>query len=169
MNELIEPFMTDSMRAVSDICATITKKVDRAYVAECGIKGEIPEKLWRMWADTGLLGMGIPEEYGGSGGGVSEIVLANDLLYQYEAGGDYNPAPGLESIQAALLAINSADDERNPDELGIMAREIQRVKRGRYVLIPASKETRGHGTTSAAKFWERHLVEFLRPDVQSAR
>ena len=83
--------MTDSMRAVSDICATITKKVDRAYVAECGIKGEIPEKLWRMWADTGLLGMGIPEEYGGSGGGVSEIVLANDLLHQ--AGLEMHAAP----------------------------------------------------------------------------
>jgi len=91
MNELIEPFMTDAMKAVRDICATIAKKVDRAYVAECGLTGAIPEKLWRLWADTGLLGMGIPEEYGGSGGGVSEIVLANDLLHQ--AGLEMHAAP----------------------------------------------------------------------------
>jgi len=57
-------------------------------------------------------------------------VDANDVLYLYESSRDYNPAPKLESIKAALLAINSADDERNPPELGIIEREIKRVKRG---------------------------------------
>ena len=60
---------------------------------------------------------------------------------------DYNAAPGLERIQAALLAINSADDERNPPELGLLEREIKRVKNGRVLLIPASDQTAGHGTT----------------------
>ena len=87
---------------------------------------------------------------------------ANDVLYQWESSRDYNPAPGLERIQAVLLAINSADDERNPPELGIMEREIKRVKRGRYVLIPAGPETRGHGTTGMARFWKHHLDELLR-------
>jgi acyl-CoA dehydrogenase len=73
---------SERMQAVTDICATITKKVDRAYVFECGKRGEQPEKLWRLWADTGLLAMGLPEEYGGLGGGVSEIVLAHDLLHR---------------------------------------------------------------------------------------
>ena len=86
---------------------------------------------------------------------------ANDVLYQWDSSRDYNPAPGLERIQAVLLAINSADDERNPPELGIMEREIKRVKRGRYVLIPASPETRGHGTTGMARFWKHHLDELL--------
>lgn len=72
----------DRMTAVTDICATITKKVDRAYVFECGQRGDPPERLWRLWADTGLLAMGLPEEYGGMGGGVSEIVLAHDLLHR---------------------------------------------------------------------------------------
>jgi homoserine O-acetyltransferase/O-succinyltransferase len=86
---------------------------------------------------------------------------ANDVLYQWDSSRDYNPAVGLEQIQAVLLAINSADDERNPPELGIMEREIKRVKRGRYVLIPASADTRGHGTTGLAKFWKHHLAELL--------
>jgi len=86
---------------------------------------------------------------------------ANDVLYQWDSSRDYNPSPGLELIQAVLLAINSADDERNPPELGIMEREIKRVKRGRYVLIPASADTRGHGTTGLARFWKHHLVELL--------
>jgi homoserine O-acetyltransferase/O-succinyltransferase len=89
---------------------------------------------------------------------------ANDLVYQFEASKGYNPSLHLERIQATLLAINSADDERNPPELGIMEREIKRVKRGRYVLIPGSEDTRGHGTTAMAKLWKHHLAELLSSD-----
>ena len=87
---------------------------------------------------------------------------ANDFLYQWDSSRDYNPSPGLERIQAALLAINSADDERNPPETGIMERELKRVKNGTLYLIPASEETRGHGTTGMAKFWKQQLQEFLQ-------
>ncbi len=87
---------------------------------------------------------------------------ANDFLYQWEASRDYNPSPRLERVQAALLAINSADDERNPPELGIMERELKRIKNGRMYLIPASEETRGHGTTGMAKLWKQQLQEFLQ-------
>jgi homoserine O-acetyltransferase len=86
---------------------------------------------------------------------------ANDVLYQWDSSRDYNPSPGLDRIQAALMAINSADDERNPPETGVMERELKRVKNGRLYLIPASADTRGHGTTGMAKFWKAHLQEFL--------
>ena len=86
---------------------------------------------------------------------------ANDYLYQWDASRDYNPAPGLERIEAALLAINAADDERNPPETGIMERELKRVKGGRLYLIPASEDTRGHATTGMAKFWKQQIQEFL--------
>jgi homoserine O-acetyltransferase len=86
---------------------------------------------------------------------------ANDFLYQWDASRDYDPAPGLERVQAALLAINSADDERNPPELGIMERELKRIKNGRMYLIPASEDTRGHGTTAMAKFWKQQVQELL--------
>jgi len=87
---------------------------------------------------------------------------ANDMLYYYEASTDYNPSPDLEKIRAPLDAINSADDEVNPPELGILEREIKRVPRGRYILIPTSDETRGHGTHSRAVVWKNYLVELLR-------
>ena len=86
---------------------------------------------------------------------------ADDFLYQVESSRDYNPAPDLEKITAPLLAINSADDEVNPPELGIMEREIVRVKRGRYVLIPIGPETRGHGTHSLPAVWKQYLLELL--------
>jgi len=86
---------------------------------------------------------------------------ANDYLYQWESSRDYNPAPGLERIRAPLLAINSADDERNPPETGTLVAALARVKNGRLLLIPASAETRGHGTTGLAKFWAGSLGDFL--------
>lgn len=87
---------------------------------------------------------------------------ANDILYQWEASADYNPSPGLERIQAAVLAINAADDERNPPETGIMEREMKRVKNGSYYLIPASDRTTGHGTTGQATWWKAQLSELLQ-------
>ena len=86
---------------------------------------------------------------------------ANDMLYHYDSSRDYDPSPKLELIKAPLLAINSADDFVNPPELGMMEREIKRVKRGRFVLIPISDQTRGHGTHSLPAVWGKYLAEFL--------
>jgi len=86
---------------------------------------------------------------------------ANDFLYQWDASLDYNPAPHLEHIEAAILAINSADDERNPPETGLTEAALKRIRNARRYLIPASEDTRGHGTTAMARFWKRALEEFL--------
>ena len=86
---------------------------------------------------------------------------ANDILYQWDSSKDFDPSPGLGRIEAALLAINSADDERNPPDTGILEQAMKRVKTGRLLLIPASADTRGHGTTALAKFWKRQLQDFL--------
>jgi homoserine O-acetyltransferase/O-succinyltransferase len=93
---------------------------------------------------------------------------ANDVLYQWDSSRDYNPSPGLERIEAALLAINSADDERNPPETGVLDREIKRVKSGRVLLIPASEQTAGHGTTGQAKFYKKELAELLQTAPRQA-
>jgi homoserine O-acetyltransferase len=86
---------------------------------------------------------------------------ANDVLYQWDSSRDYNPSPGLERIQAAVLAINAADDERNPPETGIMERELERIKTARLLLIPASENTRGHLTTGFASFWKQPFAKWL--------
>jgi homoserine O-acetyltransferase/O-succinyltransferase len=89
-------------------------------------------------------------------------VDANDMVYQFDSSTDYNPAPHLGKIRAPLFAVNSADDEVNPPELGIMEREIPKVARGRYILIPTSDETRGHGTHSRAVVWKNYLTELMQ-------
>lgn len=87
---------------------------------------------------------------------------ANDVLYQWESSRDYNPAAGLERIEATLLAINSADDERTPLELGILDREIRRVKKGQVYIIPGSENTAGHGTAYFARHWSKQLGALLQ-------
>lgn len=86
---------------------------------------------------------------------------ANDILYQWDSSRDYNPLAGLEKIKATLLAINSADDERNPPELGVMERAIKRIPNARFLLLPASDETAGHATTGQAKWWSKQVAELL--------
>ena len=93
---------------------------------------------------------------------------ANDFIYQWEASRDYNPVPTLEKIEATLLLINAADDERNPPETGITDAALKRVKHGRLFLIPASSETRGHLTTGNAAFYKKQVEELLQTAPQRA-
>jgi homoserine O-acetyltransferase/O-succinyltransferase len=87
---------------------------------------------------------------------------ANDFIYQWEASHDYDAQGGLSRIEARLLAINAVDDERNPPETGVTFDAIKQVRNGKLFLIPASTETRGHGTTGSAKFYKQALEELLR-------
>jgi homoserine O-acetyltransferase/O-succinyltransferase len=86
---------------------------------------------------------------------------ANDVLYAVASSRDYDPWRDLEKITAPVLFVNSADDFVNPPELGIAERAIKRVKRGKFILIPASDETRGHGTHSWGVFWHKDLKALL--------
>lgn len=93
---------------------------------------------------------------------------ANDFVYQWEASHDYDPSGGLERIEATVLAINAADDERNPPETGVTDAAIKRIKNARLYLIPASTETRGHLTTGNAKFYKEQLRKLLETAPQHA-
>jgi homoserine O-acetyltransferase len=91
----------------------------------------------------------------------SSILDANDVIYQFEASRDYDPLPHLGEIRAPLYAVNSADDQINPPELGILDQAIHRVAHGRYILLPITPQTRGHGTHSLPAIWGNYLEELL--------
>src|SRR3989440_2152623 len=93
---------------------------------------------------------------------------ANDMLYAFDASRAYDPQPLLEAIEAPLMAVHSADDLINPPELGILEREIQRVRRGKAVVLPITPQTRGHGTHSLPALWKQHLAELLQRSGQVA-
>lgn len=87
---------------------------------------------------------------------------ANDFLYAFDASRNYNPEPTLARITAPLLAINSADDQVNPPELGLLERLVPMVPSGHYVMIPIGPATRGHGSHTVAALWKGPFAEFLR-------
>jgi homoserine O-acetyltransferase/O-succinyltransferase len=87
--------------------------------------------------------------------------LKDDFLYAVSASRDYDPSAKLRMIQAPVMYVNSADDFINPPELGIAERSIQQVKKGKFVLIPASEKTHGHGTHTWAAIWEQYLKEVM--------
>ncbi len=86
---------------------------------------------------------------------------ANDQLYQWNSSRDYDPSAALERIEAAVLAINAADDERNPPELGLLEGAVERLRNGRMLLIPGSADTAGHGTTENARLWKQELATLM--------
>ncbi len=90
---------------------------------------------------------------------------ANDLLYQVNASRNYDPSTQLGKIKAQVMYINSGDDFINPPELGIAEREIKKVQNAKFVLIPASENTHGHGTHTWAELWKQYLAELLEKSV----
>jgi homoserine O-acetyltransferase len=87
---------------------------------------------------------------------------ANDMIYYINASRNYDPSPRLETITAPVLWINSADDYINPPELGIAEQMVKRIPHARFILIPISDQTRGHGTHTAAAVWSNHLADFMK-------
>ncbi|HKV24717.1 MAG TPA: alpha/beta fold hydrolase [Candidatus Acidoferrum sp.] len=86
---------------------------------------------------------------------------ANDLLYQFDSSRNYDPSSQLGKVKAPLTWINSADDFINPPDLGIAEQEVKKIPHGRYVLIPASENTHGHGTHTWAAIWQQYLAQLL--------
>jgi homoserine O-acetyltransferase/O-succinyltransferase len=86
---------------------------------------------------------------------------ANNILYWFDASRDYDPSPDLERITAPLLAVNSADDQINPPDLGLMEKLMPRVAKGRFVLIPISPASRGHSSHTWAVLWKKDMAAFL--------
>jgi homoserine O-acetyltransferase len=86
---------------------------------------------------------------------------ANNLLYYFDASRNYNPEPGLAKITVPVMYINSADDFINPPELGIAEKLAPKMPHAKFVLIPISDATRGHGTHTQAAIWKNYLMELL--------
>jgi len=94
---------------------------------------------------------------------------ANDILYAVSASRNYDPSSKLDLIKAPVTFINSADDFINPPELGIAEREIKKVKNGKFILLPTSEETHGHGTHTWAAVWQQYLKELLEQSSTPSR
>jgi homoserine O-acetyltransferase len=93
---------------------------------------------------------------------------ANDMIYYLNASRNYDPSPRLEQIKAPVLWINSGDDYINPPELGIAEKMVKRIPNAKFILVPISDATRGHGTHTVAAVWKDYLAEFMQKTEPNA-
>jgi len=68
------------IRDIQEAARGVTKQYPRSYILQCIKEDRFPDELWRELGKFGLLGLSIPEEHGGSGGGVLEITALNEAL-----------------------------------------------------------------------------------------
>ena len=87
---------------------------------------------------------------------------ANDFVYQYDASRNYDPEAGLAKIRARVMLVNTMDDFWNPGEMGVAEREMPKVRNSHFVLLPITKETRGHYTFFQAAVWQKYLAQLLQ-------
>jgi homoserine O-acetyltransferase/O-succinyltransferase len=131
-----------------------------------GLRGAISSMLFMVssplqWQKTWPTGAGADSAVDMMESRYASILDANDMIYALDASRLYDPSSHLAAIKAPLFAVNSADDQVNPPELGILDREIKHVSKGRYILLPITDETRGHGTHSLPAIWGGYLRELL--------
>ena len=125
------------------------------------------QRLHRLGPTGGKAGAYVNEQLASS-----EVGDANDTLYQWKSSKDFDPSSELNKITAPLLAINSADDERNPQELGVMQAGLRQIGHGHFYQVPSSPQTFGHSTVFlSAALYEPRLKQFLRqlPQAQASR
>jgi homoserine O-acetyltransferase/O-succinyltransferase len=94
---------------------------------------------------------------------------ANDLIYYINASRNYDPSQDLERITVPVLYINSGDDFINPPELGIAETLAKKMPHCRFVLIPTSDATHGHGTHTVAALWKDDLQQLLQQSEHGDR
>ncbi|MYQ47662.1 acyl-CoA dehydrogenase [Streptomyces sp. SID4985] len=77
MTPLIEPEEHKSLRTA---VSTLGKRYGRDYITRAITEGRHPTELWLEAGKLGYLGVNLPEEYGGGGGGIVELSIVLEEL-----------------------------------------------------------------------------------------
>ncbi|MEV6017646.1 MULTISPECIES: acyl-CoA dehydrogenase family protein [unclassified Streptomyces] len=71
---------TDEHKALRSAVAALGKRYGRAYLTKAVAEGGHPDELWAEAGKLGYLGVNLPEEYGGGGGGIAELSIVLEEL-----------------------------------------------------------------------------------------
>lgn len=80
-----DPFASDERRALRELCAAFAAKQVVPHLGAWERAGEVPRDLHRRAAAAGLLGIGVPEACGGSGGDLVDLTVVTEALIEHGA------------------------------------------------------------------------------------
>jgi acyl-CoA dehydrogenase/citronellyl-CoA dehydrogenase len=123
--------LDDDHRTFQQVCRSFVDREIRPLVRRAEDAGTFPAQLWEAMAAAGLLGVGHPEEYGGTGGGVLALALLSEELAR--ACGGIAITPLVSSYMAAPHLARFGTPEQK-------ATYLARVLAGRAVAAIAVTE-----------------------------
>ncbi|MEU9382641.1 acyl-CoA dehydrogenase family protein [Streptomyces sp. NPDC048279] len=71
---------TDEHKALREAVAALGKKYGRDYITRTVAEGRAPTELWQEAGKLGYLGVNLSEEYGGGGGGITDLSIVLEEL-----------------------------------------------------------------------------------------
>ncbi|HXP92751.1 MAG TPA: acyl-CoA dehydrogenase family protein [Candidatus Binatia bacterium] len=102
--------LTEEQRAVQQLAAEIAQREITPHVAAWDREHHFPRELYRKLTASGLMGLLIPEEYGGAGGDVVSYALVIEELSRADAGTGVTYAA--HSMVARAIALLGSDAQK---------------------------------------------------------
>ena len=78
--------LTEEQEMIRDLCRQIAQEKMLPVREHYDETGEFPHDIVKVFADSDLFGIMVPEAYGGMGGGVMDLVVAVEELCKVDSG-----------------------------------------------------------------------------------
>ncbi|MCW3004553.1 MAG: acyl-CoA dehydrogenase [Conexibacter sp.] len=106
-------------RSIRDLTDNVFSK---EYCRAVEAREEFPWDLWEKIGEAGLTGVGVPEEYGGQGGGILEQVILDEELSRTMAGLYW--LLGITLFDAKAIAMAGTEEQKQRFLPGIAAGDL---------------------------------------------
>lgn len=113
---MLDYLLTEEQKMVKDLARKISEEKILPVRAELDEKGEFPWEIMKIFAESDLCGLYLPEKYGGFGGGVLEFCLATEEVSRICGGvGVTFAASGLGATPILLFGTEEQKQKYLPD------------------------------------------------------
>ncbi len=108
----MEYFLTEKQQVISDLAKRIAEEKIAPVAAKYDESGEFPWEIMKILAQTDMFRVYIPEEYGGLGGGIMDMVLVTEELSKACGGISLGyAATGLGAMPILLFGDNQQKEK----------------------------------------------------------
>jgi alkylation response protein AidB-like acyl-CoA dehydrogenase len=114
------PYFTDTQLAMREAIRRMVDKEIRPIAAEIDATDRIPERVFQVFGDMGLMQLWVPEEYGGPGGDLTSVCMAREEISRVSEACAL--IAGMNSIGMILPLLHYGTDEQKKRWLPLVAK-----------------------------------------------